>query len=71
MEIDDIVQIDSKGILDKSLHGCIGIVIKVDTDTASVSIFYPKEKGKNPFVNTFQIPNLYLKVVGKSLLKRK
>ena len=69
MDKNTIVQILSKGILDKSLNGVIGFVLSTNSTSAKVNIYYPKELGKNAFVVSKDIPLDNLYVIGEPKLK--
>ncbi len=69
MNPNSVVQIKSKGILDKSLNGCIGFVKQVNGNTISVNIYHPQEQGKNAFVKTYDIPSDNLVYIGEPELK--
>jgi AMMECR1 domain-containing protein len=69
MNKNSIVQIDSKNILDKSLHGCIGFIKSIDKSITEVNIYNPEESGKNAFSKTLKIPNDNLIYIGEPKLK--
>ncbi len=66
MNKNSVVQISSK---EKSLNGCIGILLSVENFEAKVNIYYPKDEDKNAFVKTVTIPLINLTYIGEPKLK--
>lgn len=69
MEKNTIIQIDSKNILDKALHGCVGFIKEFKNEVAIIAIYHPKDKGKNAFKQEFEIPINNLNIIGRPKLK--
>lgn len=69
MEKNSIVQIVSKGKLDKCFNGCIGFIESINNSNAKVAIYHPKEIGKNAFVQKIDVPLDNLLFIGTAKLK--
>jgi len=69
MEKNSVVQIDSKGILNKCFHGCIGFVESLTGETVKIAIYHPQDKGKHPFIQKVEIPRGNVTLIGTPKLK--
>jgi len=69
IEINSVVQIKSKGILDKSLNGLIGYAKEVTESKVKVGVYYQNKLGENAFVKDYDIPIDHLFNVGMPDLK--
>jgi len=68
----DVVQIDSLGVLNKNLHGVIGVITEISSEESfQVSIYYPMKVNENAWVKTRNILKDHLTVIGQCILKPK
>ncbi len=69
MNKNSIVQISSKGVLDKSLNGCVGFIKESNDQMSKVNIYYPSKVGENAYVKTYEVPTANLTYVGEPKVK--